>query len=243
MQAGGILRTNALVRSITWSRGSLRAVLSSGEIVHADCAVVTLPLGVLQSDTVHFDPVPDDILKQAARMRMGQVCRINLVFKRRWWAELEHPQHASLQRMGFLLPAERIAGAHFNVFWTGYPSLDPVLTAWSGGPSSAAFLNLNDHAIAHIACSDLARIFGLTPEQVLNELTSHYSHDWQRDPLFGGAYSWVPVGAVDASARMSEPVADTLFFAGEHTDTTGHWGTVHGALRSGMRAAQQVLKL
>jgi monoamine oxidase len=40
---------------------------------------------------------------------------------------------------------------------------------------------------------------------------------------------------------MSEPVADTLYFAGEHTDTTGHWGTVHAALRSGLRAAQQIL--
>ena len=32
----------------------------------------------------------------------------------------------------------------------------------------------------------------------------------------------------------------TLFFAGEHTDTTGHWGTVHAAMRSGQGAAQQV---
>jgi monoamine oxidase len=36
-------------------------------------------------------------------------------------------------------------------------------------------------------------------------------------------------------------VAETLYFAGEHTDTTGHWGTVHGALRSGLRAAAQIL--
>jgi hypothetical protein len=36
-------------------------------------------------------------------------------------------------------------------------------------------------------------------------------------------------------------VANTLFFAGEHTDTTGHWGTVHAALRSGLRAAAQTL--
>jgi monoamine oxidase len=40
---------------------------------------------------------------------------------------------------------------------------------------------------------------------------------------------------------MTEPVDNTLFFAGEHTDITGHWGTVHGALRSGLRAAEQVL--
>ena len=40
---------------------------------------------------------------------------------------------------------------------------------------------------------------------------------------------------------MAEPVEHTLFFAGEHTDTTGHWGTVHGALCSGLRAAGQIL--
>jgi monoamine oxidase len=40
---------------------------------------------------------------------------------------------------------------------------------------------------------------------------------------------------------MAEPQSATLFFAGEHTDVTGHWGTVHAALRSGLRAAAQVL--
>jgi monoamine oxidase len=45
---------------------------------------------------------------------------------------------------------------------------------------------------------------------------------------------------VDASAQMTQPVEQTLFFAGEHTEVTGHWGTVHGALRSGMRAAEQL---
>jgi len=39
---------------------------------------------------------------------------------------------------------------------------------------------------------------------------------------------------------MTEPVQDTLYFAGEHTDVSGHWGTVHGALRSGLRAAAQL---
>jgi monoamine oxidase len=40
---------------------------------------------------------------------------------------------------------------------------------------------------------------------------------------------------------MATPVQQTLYFAGEHTDTTGHWGTVHAAMRSGIRAARQVL--
>jgi len=41
--------------------------------------------------------------------------------------------------------------------------------------------------------------------------------------------------------KMATPVQDTLYFAGEHTDVTGHWGTVHAAMRSGMRAARQLL--
>ncbi len=242
-RAGGTLHTGATVIRITWRRGSVSATLASGESVQADCAVVTLPLGVLQSGSVAFDPAPGNVLVQARRMRMGEVCRMNLVFRRRWWAEINHPQHKALQNLSFLFPAERVTGAHLNVFWTGFPSLDPVLTAWSGGPSSAAFHAMDDHAIAHIACGDLACIFGLTQERVLDELVSHHRHDWARDPLFRGAYSWVPKGALDASARMGEPVENTLFFAGEHTDTTGHWGTVHGALRSGLRAADQILRM
>jgi monoamine oxidase len=51
----------------------------------------------------------------------------------------------------------------------------------------------------------------------------------------------VPAGALDAVLKMATPVQQTLYFAGEHTDVTGHWGTVHAAMRSGIRAAQQVL--
>jgi monoamine oxidase len=67
------------------------------------------------------------------------------------------------------------------------------------------------------------------------------AHDWHADPFSRGAYSYVPKGAMGSSEALAQPVEKTLFFAGEHTDTTGHWGTVHGALRSGCRAAEQAL--
>ncbi|MGA8493419.1 MAG: FAD-dependent oxidoreductase, partial [Terriglobales bacterium] len=40
---------------------------------------------------------------------------------------------------------------------------------------------------------------------------------------------------------LGSPIENTLFFAGEATDTTGHNGTVHGAIASGRRAAQEIL--
>jgi monoamine oxidase len=44
-----------------------------------------------------------------------------------------------------------------------------------------------------------------------------------------------------AQRALALAVQDTLFFAGEATDTTGHHGTVHGAIASGMRAVREIL--
>jgi monoamine oxidase len=66
-------------------------------------------------------------------------------------------------------------------------------------------------------------------------------HDWRRDPFARGAYSYVLVGGEGARETLAGPIADTLFFAGEATDTE-EAGTVAGALRSGARAARQILE-
>ena len=64
--------------------------------------------------------------------------------------------------------------------------------------------------------------------------------DWAGDPYARGAYSYIPVGGLDAPAELAAPVEGRLFFAGEATDTAGDPGTVHGALRSGERAAREL---
>ena len=90
--------------------------------------------------------------------------------------------------------------------------------------------------------AELAAAFGMSQADIRQQLLSWHAHDWQADPYARGAYSYAPAGAIDASARMTQPVEQTLYFAGEHTDVSGHWGTVHGALRSGIRAAAQLLQ-
>jgi monoamine oxidase len=87
----------------------------------------------------------------------------------------------------------------------------------------------------------LAKLFQLDVAELRQELLSWHTHDWQSDPWSQGAYSYVLAGGLPQLPRLAEPVEDTLFFAGEHTDQEGHWGTVHAALCSGLRAAAQVL--
>jgi monoamine oxidase len=118
-----------------------------------------------------------------------------------------------------------------------------MITAWIAGPN----VNLIHPAGSTLekllprVLHTLATALGVAPNELKALLRSWHTHDWQADPFAQGAYSYAAAGAVDASAHMAQPVEETLYFAGEHTDTTGHWGTVHGALRSGIRAATQLL--
>jgi monoamine oxidase len=128
------------------------------------------------------------------------------------------------------------------VWWTPHPAPGNTLTGWVGGPRSEALANVTAAQLGELACEILAPIFSLDPQAVRAELLACHTHDWRHDGLCFGSYSYVPAGALDAPSKMTIPTANTLFFAGEHTDTTGHWGTVHAAIRSGLRAADQVLK-
>ena len=127
------------------------------------------------------------------------------------------------------------------VWWSAHPAETRTLTGWIGGPRSAVFDQCTREQIGDAACQELALIFSRPVAFVRGQLINCATHDWHTDPYTCGTYSYVPAGALDAVLRMATPVYDTLYFAGEHTDTTGHWGTVHAAMRSGIRAAKQVL--
>jgi monoamine oxidase len=43
-----------------------------------------------------------------------------------------------------------------------------------------------------------------------------------------------------AAQTLGEPINDTIFFAGEATDSQGAYGTVHAALNSGISAARKI---
>lgn len=70
--------------------------------------------------------------------------------------------------------------------------------------------------------------------------TAHY-HNWHTDPYARGVYSYVAEGGMAAPKELAKPLEDTLFFAGEATDFEGHSATVHGAIRTGIRAAGEML--
>ncbi len=237
---GGEIRQGVIVQSVRWSAGEVTVETSSGTFRAPRC-VVTLPLGVLQrvnrDNGIQFVPEPPAIA-QAHRLAMGSAERLTMIFREPWWEQSKRVNKKSLQTMSFLFTFRRSP----PVWWTPYPEPQalPTLTGWVGGPRAAKLIGRDAEELGEQACRELAEVFGVPEQQIRETLMATHKHDWETDPFARGAYSYVPAGALDAPAAMAEPECDTLFFAGEHTDTTGHWGTVHAALGTGLRAARQV---
>lgn len=234
------LRMNCAVESVEWTAGAVTVHTNNG-VFRAPRCIVTLPLGVLQQanreNGIRLQPEPAAIA-QARRLAMGSAERFTMVFRERWWEQSKRVSEKALRTMSFLFTFQRST----RVWWTRHPEPEPLaaLTGWAGGQSAATLVGRDADELGETACHELAEVFGLPFEQVRESLLTTHKHEWQTDPFSLGAYSYVTAGALDAPAKMSEPEASTLFFAGEHTDTTGNWGTVHAALRTGLRAAEQL---
>jgi monoamine oxidase len=247
---GGSILLGRVVQGIAWRTGAvtLEGREGAGGVfsLRAPRAVISLPLGVLQAQTVSFSPAPGEILTHAQRLAMGAALRVSLLFRSNVWREAASSSprlSAALKELSFLIASEELPSA----WWTSMPDPTPLITAWVGGPKVAAITqtlgtSAAPQALASACVQTLARMLGQPAASLQQQLLSWHSHDWQADEFARGAYSYVPAGALDASEKMTEPVNDTLYFAGEHTGSGAHWGTVHGALRSGIDAATRLLR-
>jgi monoamine oxidase len=233
---GNGLHLGAPVREIAWERGGAELTLEDGSRIAARAAVVTVPLGVLQTPPdepggIRFHPDPPKLRRTLDLLAMGPVVRLVLGFRDFPWND-----RSELRRLRFLQTADET----FRVWWTAYPLRVPVLVAWSGGPPAAAISRRKPEEIEAAALGALAKQTGLSRQRIASRLEGVWSHDWSSDPFSRGAYSYARVGGSEAAKVLSRPVEKTLFFAGEAADEEGRTGTVEGAIGTGLRAARQV---
>jgi monoamine oxidase len=160
------------------------------------------------------------------------VVKVVLQFRTAVWETLQGGRYAGAAF--FHAP-----GRSFPTFWTALPLHAPLLVAWAGGAHAERLAALTPPELIERALLDAAQLF---PDGDLGRTwVGAWTHDWQSDPFARGAYSYVLTGGEDANRALAEPVARTLYFAGEATDDSGGATTVSGALTSGRRAAQRLL--
>src|SRR5579872_738507 len=230
------IHLNTSVARVEWRTGEARITTSRDEEFTAARAIVTLPLGVLKNGDVEFSPALETKRSALEGLAMGMVMRVVLQFRKRFWEELQDDHGRNMGAMSFLFSKD----PSFPTWWSVMPVKAPLLTGWAAGHKAEKLMR--EGVVEQQVVAALARVLRVERTVVQEQLEACHVHDWQADPFSRGAYSYALVNGANAANDLAAPLDGTLFFAGEATDYTGHNGTVHGAIRSGRRAAKELLE-
>lgn len=204
--------------------------------VHADRAVLAVPLAILalrpeEPGAIRIHPDPKSLRSAVNRLATGSAFKVLLRF-----SSAPPLPPAARGSTAFLHSGEE----PIPTLWTD--PFDPSLvTGWAGGPGADRLREMSRSEVIDRMLGILARGSKRDARELGRSLAGTEVIDWGTDPFARGAYAWVPVGGLEAPDRLAEPIARTLWVAGEATDLD-RMGTLDGALESGERVGRQIVE-
>ena len=191
---------------------------TAGGTVAGDAAILAVPMAVLRRLLI-VPPVPGR--QRAAWQRSGIAHNAKL--------------HMPLNRAAAASTVQSVPGR----FWTWTAAdltgqIQPILHAFAGTEEGLSAL-----AVADGPATWAAQAAALRPELDTDPGRAMLT-TWNDDPWAGESYSADTVTTAPGDPEILAAPAGRIHFAGEHT--AGPWaGLMEGALRSGQRAASEVL--
>jgi monoamine oxidase len=246
------IQLGSVVTRVRWRAGEvvIDAQSSRGEKLpdlSARAVIITVPLGVLTAPAgargrIEFDPPLPSKDRTTRVLAMGAAVRVALQLDEPFWIDrhfAKRRRDGQFDAMAFLFARPP---ASFPGWWTPYPVHAPLLVGWCGGPAAWALSCEPREAVINAAIRSVARVFGMTQRTMARRVLAAFTHDWNNDPYSRGSYSYARVGGATAATALARPVRGTVYFAGEHAAGPGRNGTVDGAIASGHRAAELLLR-
>ena len=227
----GKIYFNCCANIIEWRRGHVTVLTNDNRKFEATRIIITASAGVLQSAMIRFKPglgVHHDAIRQ---LGFGSVIKIHLQFKTQFWKNKS-------EDIGFL-----IADTAIPTWWTQLPAQNNLLTGWLGGPKAARKINDTDEKLLQTALGSLSCVFHMQQDVLDKQLVHHRITCWSKHPYILGGYSYNTLFAEKAIEILSEPVAGSIFFAGEAIHSGESQGTVEAALQSGLAVAKKIRKM
>lgn len=232
------IKFNTVVQSVNYSGELIEITHSAGsELVNK--LIITVPVSILKAGDISFSPaLPGDKLTALSRIGMEASMRVLLEFNRNFWGENVAAIIGSTEG-----PMMLNAGV-------GRSTLNKALSITVNGPKAEAFSLMTGDQVVESIIAEMDVWFNGDATENIRRSTLvgeedkllYTIKDWTKDPFFKGGFSFpLPGGIPTDRDVLAAPVAGKLFFAGEATDTTGEFGTVNGALKSGERAAFEVI--
>ncbi|CAN0897442.1 Polyamine oxidase 2 [Linum grandiflorum] len=216
------IRLRHRVQSIVRRHNGVKVTTENGRTFEADAVVVAVPLGVLKSKTITFDPkLPPSKQEAIDGIGVGIENKIALHFDNVFWPNVEF--------LGVVADTSYQCSYFLNIHKaTGHP----VLVYMPAGQLARDIQKMSDEAAADFAFLQLKRILP-DASAPIQHLVSH----WGTDINSLGSYSYDLVGKPHELYEKLRVPVDNMFFAGEAT-SMNFPGSIHGAYSTGLMAAE-----
>ena len=231
-KTGCIIQLLSPVSQINWQKNFVE-VITNNDIINGHKILITVSLGVLQSDQLVFKPAIPHKTYAAKALGYGGALKLIFHFDNYFWKE---HKGKDLSKMSFLFTEETIP-----TWWTQVPAVAPIITGWLAGPKTKQLEHSTDEKILEEGLRSLGNIFEKDIDYLYAHLKNKWIKNWQADPYYLGAYSYEVVEGEKYKRILSDPVDNTLFFAGEALSEKSETGTVEAALESGRNMAHKII--
>jgi monoamine oxidase len=235
-KSGGSIFLDTAVHQVNHKKGHVVLQTTKGEFT-AIKVIVTVSLGVLQQERIKFLPSIHTKVDISKTMGFGNVIKFIYQFDSAFWETGTIVEERATKKLGFLFSEQPVP-----TWWSQHPKKQAILTGWIGGPGTIKYQNLEDDALAELGLSSLASIYNLSKNDLRKMLIAYKIIDWGKDLETCGAYSFDTVNSEEKRIKLSEPINDTIYFAGEALAQITETGTVEAALESGKNTAEMVIK-
>ncbi|KAI9270303.1 hypothetical protein EDC94DRAFT_512694 [Helicostylum pulchrum] len=223
------------VTKIDYDNKGVTVHTKNGDTIHAEYAISTFSVGVLQHQDVAWSPaLPDWKLEGIYGFHMATYTKIFLNFPYQFWDDTQFVVWADPDRRGYL-------NAWQNLNAPGYLPKNTTTNIFFATVTQDLAYEMEAKTNEEVQAELMAVLRKMYGEGI-PEPTEIMFPRWHNNPLFRGSYSNWPIGESDEHhANMKASLNNRVFFSGEAMSEE-YYGFLQGAWFTGAKAASDVVR-
>ncbi|WP_462251743.1 flavin monoamine oxidase family protein [Ekhidna sp.] len=218
---------NKVIETIDYS-GEQISVSAAGEQFTADKVIVTVPVKILQNESINFIPeLPSNKIDAIRDVTVWDGCKAFIEFSEKFYPAIVEFR---------IQPRSAGQKLYYDASY-GQNTNQNIVGLFAVGTGAQPYIQLSDEELIEYI---LAELDELSDGKASETYVKHIFQNWNAEPFANGAYvydseNWRRV------RTLGESVGDKLYFAGDAYTTGDDWGSVHTAARSAKRAVSEML--
>lgn len=229
---------NTPVTQIEYSADKVYVTTANNQTLEADKVVVTVPLKILQSNVITFQPeLPQSKRDALNRVTMPDGIKVFIEFSEKFYPDIV--LDGGIRE---IMDDGNGDKAFYDVaFRKG--SARNVCALFAVGPPASPYINLSEQDLISKIIAEMDEMFD---GKASKTYIKHAIQNWSHEPFIRGSYSHYNndlsySDVKDIISNLNQPLDNKVFFAGEAC-FADDYATVHGAGESSYEAVKKILE-